>query len=62
MTETEINLIRNQREVECYKIINRSPLWYATLTEEQTAELNTWYNEWLNVTETLEIPTKPSWL
>lgn len=54
--------LRNQREVECFPIINRGKLWYDTLTTEQVTELNEWYNAWLDVTETKVIPTKPSWL
>lgn len=54
--------LRNQREVECFPIINRGKLWYDTLTTEQVTELNEWYNAWLDVTETRIIPTKPSWL
>lgn len=54
--------LRNQREVECFPIINRGKLWYDKLTTEQIAELNKWYNAWLDVTETRIIPTKPSWL
>lgn len=54
--------LRNQREAECFPIINRGKLWYDNLTTEQIAELNEWYNAWLDVTETKVIPTRPSWL
>ena len=54
--------LRNQREVECFHIINRGKLWYDNLTTEQIAELNKWYNAWLDVTETKVIPNKPNWL
>ena len=54
--------LRQQREEECFSIINRGKLWYDNLTEEQLVELNTWYNAWLNVTETKIIPEKPSWI
>ena len=54
--------LRNQREVECFPIINRGKLWYDNLTTEQIAELNKWYNAWLDVTETKVIPNKPNWL
>lgn len=54
--------LRNQREVECFHIINRGKLWYDTLTTEQVTELDEWYKAWLDVTETRVIPTKPSWL
>lgn len=56
------NSLRLQRQIECFPIINRGQMWYASLTETQLAELNTWYQAWLNVTETLLIPEKPIWL
>ena len=54
--------LRIQRQRECFSIINRGQLWYNSLTEEQLNELDIWYKEWLNVTDTFIIPTKPSWL
>lgn len=54
--------LRQQREVECFSIINRGALWYNTLTEEQLADLQNWYKAWLDVTETRVIPVKPSWI
>lgn len=60
--EEKLNLLREQREIECFSIINRGKLWYDKLTEEQVQELNTWYQAWLDVTETKVIPIKPSWL
>lgn len=54
--------LRGIREHECFPIVNRGQVWYDTLTTEQRQELSVWYNAWLNVTETLEIPQKPSWL
>lgn len=63
LTNDEIlNYLRSQREAECFEIINRGKLWYDTLTETQVKELTAWYKAWLDVTETKEIPTKPSWL
>lgn len=61
LENTKYNL-RDLRERECFSIINRGSLWYATLTDEQVEELNVWYNKWLDVTETLEVPEKPKWL
>ena len=61
-TISRINHIRDRRAKECFPVINRGKLWYETLTEEQIAELDKWYNEWLNATETLIIPKKPEWL
>ena len=62
-TEKELlEVFRTKREEECFLIINRGQLWYNTLTEEQLAELQTWYKDWLDVTETKVIPQKPSWI
>lgn len=60
--EEIIEQLREQREIECFSIINRGQLWYNTLTTEQVNELNNWYRAWLDVTETKIVPTKPSWL
>ena len=54
--------LRILRERECFPYINRGPLWYSTLTKDQYEELGKWYQAWLNVTETKEIPQKPEWL
>ena len=51
--------IRNQ---VCFPIINRGQLWYNNLTNEQKEELAKWYDDWLNVTETLIEPKTPEWL
>ena len=62
-TEEEIlDHLRSRREEECFSFVNRGPLWYDTLTLEQYAEFQKWYQEWLNVTETKIIPNKPEWL
>lgn len=60
--EAEKNRLRSLREVECFPVINRGELWYSMLTESQLTELKTWYIAWLNVTETLEVPEKPTWI
>ena len=60
--EEYINNLRAKRETECFPIINRGQLWYETLTEEQRTELKEWYRAWLDVTDTLQVPTKLSWL
>lgn len=62
LLENKKNSLRLRREQECFSIINRGALWYARLSEEQVQELEQWYNDWLNVTETLEVPEKPEWL
>lgn len=58
----KLNNLRRLREIECFSVINRGQLWYNNLTETQIKELNSWYQEWLDVTETLTIPTKPNWI
>ena len=60
--EQIIEDLRRRREYECFPYINRGNLWYDTLTSEQKAEFQEWYQSWLNVTETLAAPTKPDWL
>ena len=54
--------LRNEREIECFNIINRGELWYELLNETQKEELREWYTAWLDVTETKTIPNKPEWL
>ena len=54
--------IRERRERECFPIINRGQLWYNKLTREQIAELNAWYNAWLDAPDTRCIPPAPHWL
>ena len=53
---------RRRRELECFPIINRGQLWYDTLSEGQLSELKTWYQAWLDGTNTQTIPEKPEWL
>ncbi len=57
-----LDLLRAQREVECFEKLVKSPYWYANLTELQNIELKQWYHDWLDVTKTKIVPTKPSWL
>ena len=57
-----LDVLRKQREIECFDIVNRGIVWYDTLTAEQKQELAEWYRAWLDVTDTRVIPTKPSWL
>lgn len=54
--------LRLKRETDCFPFINRGKLWYDKLNEEQLTELDKWYNDWLNVTNTLVIPKAPIWL
>lgn len=74
--EEILNNLRSEREIKCFQIINRGVLWYNTLTEEQRLELDKWYKEWLDITDTYRteyeknpnldietiIPITPSWL
>ncbi len=60
--ETDYSILRIMRETECFPVINRGQLWYSHLTDSQLEELKAWYEAWLNVTKSLNIPTKPSWL
>lgn len=62
LRDRQLTDLRHRREVECFPIINRGQLWYVKINEDQKEELKKWYDCWLNVTETLEIPEKPSWL
>ena len=60
--EAENIRLRNERDTECFSVINRGWLWYDALTEKQTKELRKWYKDWLDVTETKKKPDRPSWL
>lgn len=57
-----IAAIREQREKDCFPVINRGPLWYERLTEKQKSELKTWYQAWLDAPNTGVIPDTPAWL
>ena len=58
----KLKQLRQQRKDECFSIVNRGYLWYKQLSEEQTAELEKWYKDWLAVTETMKIPQKLDWI
>lgn len=60
--EEKLEMLRFQREKECFPYINRGTLWYNTLTDFQKQELAVWYRAWLDVTVTLIPPVKPIWL
>lgn len=60
--EEYVSYLRNERERICFPVINRGAAWYARLTPEQNAELQAWYDAWLNVTETKVKPETPSWI
>ena len=54
--------LRGLREELCFPIVNRGQLWYDTLDDNQLAELEVWYKEWLNAPRTRNEPVKPDWL
>jgi hypothetical protein len=60
--EETLEELRAQREEECFLVINRGQPWHALLTEEERAELMAWYQAWLKVTETKEVPPMPEFL
>jgi len=60
--ERRLHDLRLQREKACFPYINRGYLWYSKLTDEQKADLEAWYQAWLDVTETKVVPTAPEWL
>lgn len=62
LIENKKESLRHQRQLECFSVINRGALWYDTLTISQKEELNIWYHQWLDVTETFEVPQEPIWL
>lgn len=60
--EKTVAVLRRLRVRECFSAVNRGEVWYNLLTNEQKEELKTWYQAWLDVTESLSIPEKPVWL
>lgn len=60
--ELELAHLRIRRANECFTYIDRSVLWFDRLTDAQKEELRTWYQGWLDVTETRTPPERPSWI
>ena len=60
--ELQAQLIRKEREKECFPIINRGALWYNKLSEEQKQELSQWYEAWLDAPATNVVPDRPLWI
>ena len=60
--EKQKDILRGERDRECYIYINRGEAWYKLLSEDQIKELDIWYKAWLDVTDTFIIPEKPKWL
>lgn len=54
--------LRVRRESECFTVVNRGWLWYSCLSLSQWRELRSWYLAWLNVTNTMTVPERPSWI
>ena len=54
--------LRAKRAEICFPIVNRGQVWYDTLTTVQRAELLLWYQSWLDVTKTLQVPKMPCWI
>ena len=60
--ERQATEIRARRADECFALINRGSLWYDRLTPEQTAELDEWYQSWLDAPATGIIPEPLEWI
>lgn len=60
--QSKIRQLRHRRDEECFSVINRGALWYEKLAPEEKTELKTWYQSWLDVTETGVAPETPEWL
>ena len=60
-TAVESLAIRQLRRKECFDIADRAA-WYASLTEEQKAEVQSWRKAWLDAPETGIIPERPRWI
>lgn len=54
--------LRVMRDIECYPIINRGQAWYKRLSKTQETDLDIWYQNWLDVTDTFVKPNKPSFV
>ena len=57
-----VEMLRFEREKECFSVINRGKLWYDNLSEKQLLELDIWYKSWLDITQTKEKPQKPNFI
>lgn len=58
----KMNVLRANRDYQCFRFINRGKIWYDTLSEIQIQELRAWYQAWLDVTDTFVEPVAPAWL
>ena len=57
-------VIRNRRETECFKYINRGNLFWDRLliNEERKQEVKQWYQQWLDAPATKVVPKTPDWI
>jgi hypothetical protein len=62
VSRTNMELLRERRESECFTVINRGGLWYDMLTLREKNDLLEWYHAWLDAPSTGVIPDRPSWL
>jgi hypothetical protein len=67
LIEANIEILRRIRAELFALYIDRSQLWYNSLSELQKSELQAWYQVWLNMPETVRNgtwvePILPEWL
>lgn len=60
--ELQTEYYKLARQKYCFPIINRGKLWYDRLQPAQISELNDWYEAWLDITESNQMPVEPAWL
>lgn len=61
LEELSKNDVRIQRNIAFNKYIDKSVLWYESLTDEQKRELKIWYETWKDAPKTGIIPQPLSW-
>lgn len=54
-------ILRRRRRRECFRYADNED-FVAGLSAAQKSELEAWKQAWLDVTETLGVPTRPDWL
>ena len=61
--QAEKDKLRKLRETQCFSYVNRGTAWYKRVVNTPTRQImfDSWYDKWLNVTETLIIPDKLEW-
>ena len=53
--------LRNLRETECFKYVDRAA-WYDGLTTEEKQKAQAWRKDWKDVTKTFTKPTRPDFI